>query len=48
MLHSAWNNRGTIGAIVSRIAPMILADRMDAKDPDQPYAIKANYLYELD
>lgn len=48
MLHSAWNNRGAIMSIASRVAPLMLAENNVAKDPEQPYAIKANYLYELE
>lgn len=35
-------------SIASRVAPLMLAENNVAKDPEQPYAIKANYLYELE
>jgi len=34
-------------SIASRVAPMLLAENSAATD-SQPYAVKANYLYELE
>jgi len=34
MLHSAWNNRGTIMSIASHVAPLLLAENNVAKDSD--------------
>jgi len=47
MLHHAWNNRGALLSIASKIAPMVLAENQYAKDPDHN-AIKANYLESLE
>jgi hypothetical protein len=47
MLHHAWNNRGALLSIASRVAPMVLAENQSARDAT-PNAIKANYLESLE
>lgn len=47
MLHTAWDNRGTILSIASRVAPMLLADSVGTANAE-PSAIKANYLESLE
>jgi len=47
MLHHAWNNRGALLSIASRVAPLVLAENQGARDAT-PNAIKANYLESLE
>lgn len=46
MLHAAWDNRGAILSIASRLAPALLAEGNGAAA--DPHAIKSNYLESLE